>query len=340
MGIRPMTELFTDEGISTPANNGHKSKPNKRGWHQRSIHMILTRELYAGVLTYGDVFAPAPQLAIIDRATYDAAQARLTYNLKMSARRCKRDYLLRGHLRCTCGRAMNGKAKHEPYRYYLYAGRSLPKHLRNCSEPLISAELVESVIWDWVQRICTDDDTLIAALDELARRTADDVEPKRQELGRIEREIERNRRAIAVWTQAYATSSNDDELGDLKANVKTAGARLAGLRSERDRLQAEIDQGSVSQARQRDLLEGVQLWREEILNADDEARRFIIERLRVHGRLRHDETGLWIDIRLMLDDDAESSRLATKTLRSVPPSIHERRCGSRPAPRTRADRSA
>ena len=120
-----------------------------------------------------------------------------------------------------------------------------------------------------------------------------------------------------MWTQAYATSSNDDELGDLKANVKTAGARLAGLRSERDRLQAEIDQGSVSQARQRDLLEGVQLWREEILNADDEARRFIIERLRVHGRLRHDETGLWVDIRLMLDDDAESSRLATKTLRSI-----------------------
>lgn len=332
-----MTERFTEEGVQTPAQHGRCGQINKRGWHQRSIHMILTRELYAGVLTFSDVRMDAPHLAIIDRATFEAAQERLKRNLQTAHRRRKRDYLLIQHLRCTCGRAMIGKAKRDPYRYYICAGQSLPKHLRNCQEPLVSAQLVEPAVWDWILRICTDEGALTSALDELAMRTAADVEPKRIELARVEREIERERRAINVWTQAYVTASSDDELEDLKGNVKQAGARLASLRRDRDRLLGEIEQGSVSHLRQRELLEGVQVWREEIQNADEETRRYMLERLHVQSRLRRDDAGLWVDVGLKLDDDPEGGYFATIDLQSAPPATPARCCDSRPAPRSRAD---
>ena len=211
--------------------------------------MILTRELYAGVMTYGDVRVDAPHLVIIDRATFNAVQERLKHNLQTSARRRKRDYLLIGHVRCTYGRAMTGRAKKgDRYRYYYCAGRSLPKHLRTCTEPLVNARDIEPAVWDWIERIMTDDGALTAALEELAERKAEDVQPKRTELTRIDASIERERRAISVWTQSYPRASGDDELADLKTNVKAASARLDMLRRNRSELAAEIEPSSVTHA--------------------------------------------------------------------------------------------
>ena len=52
LGIRPMTELFTAESVPTPSRGGHIHKHGGKAWHQRSIHMILTRRLSAGVMEY------------------------------------------------------------------------------------------------------------------------------------------------------------------------------------------------------------------------------------------------------------------------------------------------
>jgi len=304
MGIRRMTELFTDEGVPTPARADRSGKQNARGWHKRSIHMILTRELYAGVMTYGDVRVDMPELAVIDRATFDAAQERLKRNLQTATRNRKREYLLTGHIRCICGRAMTGSAKHGGrYRYYYCAGRGLPKHLRNCDGPLVTADLVEPAVWDWVERITTDDGALTAALEELAKRTAEDMQPRRDELARIEQDIERTRRAIGVWTVSYPDASGDDELGELKANVKAASVRLDTLRRNRDELAAEIEQGGVSQSHQREVLEGVQLWRDKLMRADYETKRYMLDRLHVACRLRRADDGLSLDIGLQLGVD-------------------------------------
>ena len=112
----------------------------------------------------------------------------------------------------------------------------------------MNARDIEPAVWDWIERIMTDDGALTAALEELAERKAEDVQPKRTELTRIDASIERERRAISVWTQSYPRASGDDELADLKTNVKAASARLDMLRRNRSELAAEIEPSSVTHA--------------------------------------------------------------------------------------------
>ena len=110
------------------------------------------------------------------------------------------------------------------------------------------------------------------------------------------------------------------------------------------------------------MLEGVQLWRKEIQNADDETRRYMLDRLHAVCKLRRDDTDLWVDIRLQLDEDGESYLepisiptvrpafcgtspgyrdrfLATIDLRTALQATHERCCDNRPAPKNQDGRS-
>jgi site-specific DNA recombinase len=314
VSVRSLVERLTAEGVPTPAHLQPASKANTRGWHTRSVNMILTRELYAGVLTYSDIRIEAPELAIITRSMFEAAQERKRRNKAQAARYRKRDYLLAGHIRCTCGRAMVGKDKRDRYRYYYCAGRSLPKHLRTCHEPFVTARMVEGEAWRWLESLCTDESALTAAIIELEKRTANDLEPMRAQLVRLDREIERERRAINVWVKSYPDAS-DDELEDLKGNVRAASARLESLRRDRDGLSRQIEQSTISRTQQRELLESVRLYREDILNADYEIQRFMLDRFNFVCRLRYDNAGTqWLDLALQLGGKVA---IVTNSLQSV-----------------------
>ena len=93
---------------------------------------------------------PAPDLAVIDAETSAKVAVRLKRNAEIAKR--KREYLLVGHIRCTCGRGMIGKNKRKGYRYYMCCGRSLARHLRDCDERYINANMIEGMAWDWLTR--------------------------------------------------------------------------------------------------------------------------------------------------------------------------------------------
>jgi hypothetical protein len=234
---------------------------------------------------------------------------------------------------------MVGKDKKDRYRYYYCAGRSLPRHLRDCNEPFIPARIVEEEAWKWLESLCTQDGALEAALRELEQRNAKDIAPKQTRLTQLDKEIDRERRAINIWVKSYPDASSDEELEDLKANVKTASNRLEKLRKDRDNLASEIQQGTVSQAQQRELVELIQLYREEILNADYETKRFMFDRFKLVCRLRYDEDGTQrLDMSIQIDE--KEVAIVTTAPRSALPATRAPRCDSRPAPRSRAGRSA
>lgn len=77
----------------------------------------------------------------------------------------------------------------------------------------------------------------------------------------------------------------------------------------------QIEQSSVSQTQQRELLESVQLYREDILTADYETQRFMLDRFNFVCRLRYDEAGtLWLDMALLL---GKVVAIVTKPLQNV-----------------------
>jgi site-specific DNA recombinase len=136
------------EGIEPPETQ--KGRSQNARWSRASLRKILRNEMYAGYVFYGKTrLGPKehdeqktweraravprdewtrvdlPDLALIDCALYDAAQARAERNREMVNRR-RHDYLLSGYLKCGhCKHAMGGvtNTQHKangPYRQRFY----------------------------------------------------------------------------------------------------------------------------------------------------------------------------------------------------------------------------
>jgi site-specific DNA recombinase len=116
--------------IPTPGENDKCYAHRVRGiWDSPSITTIIQNETYTGTWHYGkrrgplqgpaaaNEQIPITVPAIIDRETWEAAQARREYNTAMAKRNAKHDYLLRGLIKCGCQRSMYGRMVHDQ-RYY------------------------------------------------------------------------------------------------------------------------------------------------------------------------------------------------------------------------------
>lgn len=336
MPIRPMTTLLTAEGVPTP--NARNTGRKNRGWHAQTVHMILTRRLYVGELVYRDIVTPAPELAIITPELFEDAQARLRRNRATAKRNRRRHYLLAGHLRCECGRAMTGRGKREGYTYYVCSGRSLPAHLCDCDARIVNARTLDAIVWDWLATLITDGDALAAALDRLAERQAQGIAPRRAQAAAVSAEVDRLERRITVWVNAYA-DAGADELHALKAQVKAASAQLAERRAERDRLQAEIHQAELSPARRADALRTIAALQAFIVDADADARRYIAERLDVRVRLTRDGVTRAADVSIGVLGAATSPErfpVVSSSPRIALPATRARRCDTPLAPKNPA----
>ncbi|MBI3243175.1 MAG: recombinase zinc beta ribbon domain-containing protein [Chloroflexi bacterium] len=96
-------------------------------------------------------------MAIIDQATFDAAQKRHAKNRARASRNRKREYLLAGHIQCICNKAMCGRTaikKGCPTRaYYRCADEVRGRHLRRCREREIRADVADPIVWEWTGAI-------------------------------------------------------------------------------------------------------------------------------------------------------------------------------------------
>lgn len=312
MPIRAMTTWLTEQNVPTPQRgNFAPIKHNGRAWHTRSIGLILSRSLYAGTMTYGDMQVPMPELRIIDDATFEAAQIRRNRNRDMARHnRALGRYLLAGYLRCVCGRAMCGRKKAAGrYEYYYCAGVSLPIHLRDCNEPNTRAAVVEDQVWGWLTDLLTDPATLTAALERIAARAQNDLAPKRDRLITLASDAERLERRIRVWVNQYA-DAGEIELEALRGEVKRASELLTGLKTQRERLESEIAQAAISPAQVQGTVALVSQLREYIPEADHDAKRYILERLGIQCRLRRTEDGqTWADVTANLPGAYEPTAL-------------------------------
>jgi len=85
-------------------------------WHYRKVDRTNGKEHHRDASERIAVNVPA----IVDRETWERAQAQREYNVEMSKRNCKHDYLLRGRVRCGCGKAMVGGHSHFGGKDYFY----------------------------------------------------------------------------------------------------------------------------------------------------------------------------------------------------------------------------
>ncbi len=161
--------------------------PTKSGkiWTRRSVYERLTNIAYTGktyVFTASDgkIFGKPKEdwielsditPAIISQELFESAQKQLKVNFEKSIRNCKREYMLRGHLRCAkCGHAFVGGAMNGKRRYRCLNTMKINAPIERCKSRTWDAEKLETLVWAQIVHYLSDRD-LIAS--ELRRQCED-----------------------------------------------------------------------------------------------------------------------------------------------------------------------
>ena len=244
----------------------------KRGnaFGSNSLHDLLHNEKYIGVLVYGqspyredgtrNTHSKDPSNAIriedalpaiIDRATFDKVQARMTQNKRQQGGRpsTRREYPLRGRVFCAdCKTAMTISISQQKYSYYRCTGK---KRLHNCDMAPISAELLERRVAEAVRMILgspTEATGLIRILRDQAEKIQSGAVDRLQALLQQEREICRK---LDNAVEAVLSGLNS---AAIQSKIQQLENEKAAIQRDLKALKAAVDASTIPEQRLREIL--------------------------------------------------------------------------------------
>jgi DNA invertase Pin-like site-specific DNA recombinase len=184
-GLKAIARGLNADGL--PSRTGKK-------WGATSLEKILHNEAYTGVLVWGKrakthwrltdglVRTEGAWPALLDRATFEQAQAMLTKRAPqvIHPREVGSPYLLSGIMRCgKCGAAMVGHRGGYRYQYYM-CGNARRKGREVCPSPILRKDKVEGFVIDRVKGYILTEENLKELVkltnEELAQTCAEEKE--------------------------------------------------------------------------------------------------------------------------------------------------------------------
>lgn len=299
-------KLLLAAGIKSPLY--HKGMANGE-WSYDMINRVLKSETYAGIWHYNKttrsngkrikqagenqitVFVPP----IVNRELWEAAQEQRERNKVNSERNCKREYLLRGHIKCLCGRNMAGRSVSDgKYRYYACSVRGLYiVDIRGCTIKVIKADIVETKVIDWIRKLIENPETLEADLREAQSRQLETVEPKRWQVESIDALIVTAEKELAEnLSLMHGLEEHSRRYKMLKIEGDEIEARLSQLEARKATLQAEIQGQVIEDEDIRDIVTYSRDAKEGLDSPTFEQRRHWIEVLHVQVELTSQTTAI------------------------------------------------
>ncbi len=282
LSVASIAERLTADGVPPPRGG--------KGWHDNTIRRILDAEKLVGVFTYAGIRIEKPELAILDRETWEAAQARRERNKALAKRNRKYEYLLSCRVKCTCGHSMFGSTLTDKggRRIYRCHGRITGrKHLINCREPRIDATEADDKVWNWLKDLLTDPANLSAGLDEMALRREEELELKKRRLAVVDAALEKIGRKIKRLARAFADAEDDTTAEAFKIELRRASRENDAFVAERATLAIEIEHGAMTPEKRKAIMGLAERIRLEVETADFEQKRNLLEALGVQVRLVH-----------------------------------------------------
>jgi len=217
-----------------PPSNGPKPA---RQWHVASIHRFLTSRRYAGEAHYGDLSMGCP--AIVDRATFDAAQAALKARKAFSGPRPKHPYLLKGRVFCRiCGHLFYVDTSSKGKAMYRCGGvkkhHTVPSH-EGTKIRWLAAEL-EGRVRAWATAIVNDPKYLLESA-EAFEWIADHPHSGGQEEAWLQAQVDRStaERQRLIDLRLDGSITHDEtttRLSHIEAERSKAMARLRAMRDQ------------------------------------------------------------------------------------------------------------
>jgi len=255
---------LSDLGILSPTG--------KPIWPRASVYKLLTNSAYCGQ----DIGTPA----IIDRETFETAQARLKRNKELAKRNVKRDYLLRGYVYCQhCGRHYQGTTKRDQikegikeYQYYR-CSNNFKINLRQCSNQSWKTEPLDDLVWQQVEAVLSDPKVVLVGL-EVMESEAGQQSGLEQELAQVNnrlKEVDREQEELLQWALR----------GFPKEAVEKENNRLnqdrAYLKERKSELETRIKQAKGSQLKIDDIQKACQIVRDNLGRLTFDTKRLALE---------------------------------------------------------------
>jgi site-specific DNA recombinase len=252
-------------------------RSGKRPWSPSVVHHILADPVYTGTayasryryvppkkpraprgprtgenscrqLKPRDEWIAIPVPAIIDEAMYMRAQAQLAHNAQLSYRHnTKYSYLLRCLLTCsTCGLAMFGvtykATATQPERtYYKCHGHDCILSARDhaCPRRVISAEALESAVWNHIRQLLGNPAQLLTQFEAFAHLAAEGTEQEQRQSRQLQAALDRLGRQESRLLDAY--QAEVIRLDELSQRRQELALKRQGL-LDQQRQQAQLQQ--------------------------------------------------------------------------------------------------
>jgi site-specific DNA recombinase len=232
------------------------------------------------------VFVPP----IIDRELWEAAQMQNRLNKINSQRNCKHEYLLRGHIKCLCGRNMAGLSARY---YHCSAGTTILNDFRGCRTKAIKSNIVEAKVIGWVRKLIENPETLETDLREAQRLQLDAIEPKRGQVENIDALIATAEKELAEnLSLMHGLEEHSRRYKMLKIEGDEIEARLSQLEARKATLEAEMAGQVIEDEDIRDIVTYSYDAREGLDNPTFEQKRHWIEVLQVQVELTSQTTAI------------------------------------------------
>ncbi|MFC2062782.1 recombinase family protein [Chloroflexota bacterium] len=258
LSLAQMAIRLTSFGILTPSGNHH--------WSKAVLSKMLSNRAYIGEtifkfkFTGEEINIPNATPAIIDPFTFEQAQLKLKRNRELSRRNAKREYLLRGYLKCSvCGRSYscstrtsyrNGRARFQET--YRCSRQCEPTPAIHCSNHIWNVKRLDRLIWEQVENILTKPETVLSgimAMENYKKR----VKQLEAELSQVDKHLDsltKEQEQLLSWAlkgfPEETIVKENERINRTREELKQHKVRLEGqIKSSR---QAEINTHNIKEA--------------------------------------------------------------------------------------------
>lgn len=251
-----------------------RERISRHPWYRERLNRMATNPIYKGVhelaSRYGTRTVEVP--ALISPEQWDILQEKLARNKSLPKRNTRRDWLLRGLIRCAnCGHAFvahvaPSRSVKAAYSYYWCGSHRSTVAVRPpCGAKNVPAEWLEEEVWDWCRSFARDPGPVLdqARAEFEQGTTSGDDETAREHTLRqrkAAKEAERER-VMALFTEANLitieevktrTKKINDEIAVLQrdldelvteaATMRAYEGKLAAIETNLDGLRAEVEE--------------------------------------------------------------------------------------------------
>lgn len=237
MSTGAIADYLNATGVPAPGASPGKVRAGNSRWHGGRVWSILSNPAYRGVFIFrrrggeGPVELECPP--VVSPGEWEAAREVRRKNYSDARRNARREYLLRGLIRCgLCGRAYcgDGSGREGRHFYYRCAGSTSGRGVSpRCRSRSVRADLLEGVIWADICRLVLGARQM---LDQVAWEYAPDPGrvPEAEELESIDTAVESRekdrRELIGLFRRQVITGEDlDRELSGISRELEALGKR-------------------------------------------------------------------------------------------------------------------